>query len=212
MASPQSTSTAHASRNQDLLGTKSSRKTIRSSKLGAEIVPGPLIRTHYSYKTEKWREQGEQRWPQLAERQMQKQPAQFLKDEEMVPLQRLLENPEDNIQAELWRRSLRTKILQLDKIGRHNTSIATATTSSLFDEKGSGWSGKTNATGSLRRPGQKGPHVKEWIERPVAVGRFGLQHMDGSRYAINMTPRSCVLDSLSHMRTKKNDGRPSSVR
>jgi len=149
------------------------------------------------FKTERWRERGVERWPHPAERQMKKQPRQFNKAEEVVPLQRTLENPQNNIHAELWCRSLRTKKLDVNDIGRFNTSIATATCSVMFDHHGSGWSGKTNATGAKRpRPGETGPHVKDWIERPVAVGRYGLEHMNGSRYAMNLSPRKCVPHSM----------------
>mmetsp|Transcript_98751 Transcript_98751/g.174271 ORF Transcript_98751/g.174271 Transcript_98751/m.174271 type:complete len:196 (-) Transcript_98751:4-591(-) len=190
---------------EDLLGTQRSlRSTTRS-----ELVASPVIRTHF--KTERWREKGAERWPHLAERQMKKQPRQFNKAEEVVPLQRFLENSQDNIHAELWCRSLRTKKLDIDQIGRHNTSIATVTTSSMFDHNGTGWSGKTH-TGRRLRPGETGPHVKEWIERPVAVGRYGLEHMGGSRYAMNLTPRGCVLDSVENMRPVKPDARPNTVR
>lgn len=153
--------------------------------------------TRTSFKTERWRERGEERWPHLAAKQMKKQPRQFVKAEEVIPVQRMLENPQNNIHAELWCRSLRTKKLDVNEIGKFNTSIASVNTSIMFDHRGIGWSGKTNTTGvKTPRPGTTGPHVKDWIERPVAVGRYGLKHMNGSRYAMDLSPRNCVPNSM----------------
>lgn len=146
-----------------------------------------------------YREKGRQRWPHAALDQMKKQPTQFTKSEEVVPLQRMRENPQPNISAELWSRSLRTGGLHVCKVGMHNQNVATSTVSVLFDHGGFGWSGKTNTKGMKRtKPGEYGPHTKDWVERHVAVGKYHLDHMGGSRYAMDLTPRPCIPNSMAH--------------
>lgn len=150
------------------------------------------------FKTEMWREQGCVRWPNPALDGLRKQPTQFAKAEEVVPLQRTAENAQANIHSELWCRSLRTRNLGIQNVGLHNSNVATSAVTVMFNRNGDGWTGRTNAGGPRPRLGQSGPLVHDWIERPVAVGKVGLEHLNGSRYKMDSSPRTCVPQSMSH--------------
>jgi len=155
------------------------------------------------YKTEKWREHGMERWPENAHENTKQKPSQFMKAEEIVPLQRTIENPQPDIKGELWSRSLRTRGLGVQHIGMNNQNVATSAVRCLFDREGQGWTGKTNTrrTTQLKgakkpQPGNFGPFIKDWVEKPVAVGKMGANHMGGSRYHMNLSPRPCVPKSM----------------
>jgi len=118
----------------------------------------------------------------------------------VVPLQRTLANPQGGVPSELWNRSLRQNHLHIAKVGLHNQNVTTSTVAVMFNPEGRGWTGKTNS----RPPGgrkikQPGPHMKEWVEKPVAVGKMALDHMGGSRYNMDLTPRPCVPNSMMHL-------------
>eukprot|EP00929_Paragymnodinium_shiwhaense_P112767 TRINITY_DN81033_c0_g1_i1.p1 TRINITY_DN81033_c0_g1~~TRINITY_DN81033_c0_g1_i1.p1 ORF type:complete len:320 (-),score=63.40 TRINITY_DN81033_c0_g1_i1:217-1176(-) len=150
-------------------------------------------------KTETWREKGLLRWPQPARDLQVRQPNQFARAEEVVPLQRTTENQQNYITQELWTRSLRMDAVDMQDIGLHNQNLATSAVRGLFDRHGTGFTGKTNVSARRQRAGQFGPHTKEWVERPVAQGPLALNHMGGTRYAIDPKPRPCVPDSMAHM-------------
>eukprot|EP00927_Polykrikos_kofoidii_P078693 TRINITY_DN75504_c0_g1_i1.p1 TRINITY_DN75504_c0_g1~~TRINITY_DN75504_c0_g1_i1.p1 ORF type:complete len:284 (+),score=36.31 TRINITY_DN75504_c0_g1_i1:67-918(+) len=171
---------------------------------GYASAPASPRREGQRSKTERWRERGQDRWPAHAHEQQKRQPHQFAKAEEVVPLRRTLENPQTNIGGELFTRSLREKTLDVKTIGVHNPTVVSSAVRCLFDREGRGYSGKTNARGpSRRRPGEFGPHLKEWVEQPVATGRMALDHMCGSRYSMNMSPRDVVPNSMSSPRIVK---------
>jgi hypothetical protein len=154
-----------------------------------------------TFKTEKWREKGVQRWPYHAATELLKQPHQleFAKAEEVIPVIRRTDNMQKNIGGEFWCRSLRTKALHIDSIGMHNGHVCDSTVAVMFDNEGHGWSGRTNNKNGWRRRhrGDFGPHTKEWVEAPVATGKYHQNHMGGSRYKMDMTPRNCVPNSMS---------------
>mmetsp|Transcript_139181 Transcript_139181/g.242217 ORF Transcript_139181/g.242217 Transcript_139181/m.242217 type:complete len:264 (+) Transcript_139181:78-869(+) len=178
--------------------------TMRStSTIGSRSFNETTISSARSHKCEAWREKGMERWPPVAASEMLRQPRQFVKAEEVIPLQRTVENPQGNILGDMWCRSLRKKRLRAESIGLHNQNICTATVGVMFDHDGHGWSGKTNTRGGARtRPGKYGPHLEDWIERPVAHGKYGLTHMSGSRYALDQTPRD-VCDTVEGPRTAR---------
>lgn len=159
-------------------------------------------------KSEKWRERGASRWPNDAADEQRRQPTQFTKAVEVEPLQRTVESTQQDIHAELWTRSLRTKGLAVDQIGMHNQNVATTTVAILFGRDGHGFSGRTNIgpRQNLKREMVYGPHTKDWIERPVAVGKHALDHMDGSRYQIDLSPRPCVPTSMAHATRRAQSG------
>merc|ERR1719183_2632244 len=131
------------------------------------------------FKTEKWRERGCEHWPAKANHEMMKHPSQFTKAQEVTPLQ-LAEHHEGqpNLPSELWSRSLRTTGLRIhEHIGPQNQNAFTSAVKIMFSEHGMGYTGKTNQNG--RKP--KIDH-KQWVERPVAVGKYSHEHMQGSRY------------------------------
>lgn len=181
-----------------------------SSAAGRSILDVPVEKcdlpdpTAAFFKTEKWREKGVDRWPNTAATEIMRQPRQFVKAEEVVPVQRMTTNPQSSIHGELWTRSLRTKGLEIERVGLHNQNVATSTFAVMFDQDGTGWSGKTNTQG-FRRPrgGRYGPNIKDWVERPVAQGKYHIDHMGGSRYAMNMTPRPCNLNSVETMKSPR---------
>mmetsp|Transcript_104661 Transcript_104661/g.262259 ORF Transcript_104661/g.262259 Transcript_104661/m.262259 type:complete len:279 (+) Transcript_104661:105-941(+) len=165
-----------------------------STGAGSRISASPHSRLHGGdFKTERWREHGLLRWPAMAKEHVQKQPYQFSKSEEIVPLQRTTENPQNGIAGELWTRSLRVGALRRDHIAKVNKNIATCNLATTFDGSGVGWSGSTNCRKQVERPSSR-----EWVDRPVAVGSMGLDHMGGSRYEMRPTPRECVPGSMAH--------------
>lgn len=149
------------------------------------------------FKTERWRERGALRWPRQAGELIARQPCQFHRAEEVVPLQRAMDNTQESIPSEIWCRSLRTECLNIQDLGHHNGNLATSAANEMFDRGGRGWSGKTNS----KRQGRPTPPMGDWVERPVAVGKMGLEHMGGSRYAMSLTPRQCVPGSMAHCRS-----------
>jgi len=139
------------------------------------------------------------RWPAAAADEARKNPTQFLSAEDPIPLQRSNQNHQIHLGSELWTRSLRAKSLKLDRLGRHSRNVSTASASAMFDSRGEGFSGRTNP-GKAKKADTDGfgPHVKDWIERPVAVGRYASEHMGGSCYALDLSPRECVPRSMDH--------------
>lgn len=167
---------------------------------GSAVTLSPLASptsptSSIGFKTEKWREAGVQRWPTDASQELKRQPTQFMKSEEVVPLQRTVENPQNNIHSELWCRSLRTEGLPIQRVGLHNQNVATAAVSMMFGKDGTGFTGRTR-TSTMRPLASKTMH--DWVERPVAVGKLALDHMGGSLYSMDMTPRPCVPNSMVH--------------
>lgn len=147
------------------------------------------------FKTEKWRERGTERWPPSAADELCKKPTQFTKSQEVVPLQRMAdEEGQPNIHSELWTRSLRMPGLHIQEhVGPQNQNAFTSAVKCMFNEQGFGWTGKTNL-------GKKKIAINPaaWVERPVAVGKYGTDHMQGSRYSFDLSPRPCVPASMAH--------------
>ena len=142
-------------------------------------------------KTERWRESGQLRWPPLSAGAPQVPPPGG--GPEIVPVRQYNKNPQ-NWQVELWTRSLRKPGVLL----QHPTFAAVNIGAKELHEQ---WghvmplsrrqwpfSGSTVA-------GRSGPaDAKSWIERPVATGKYALDHMGGTRYKWNMSPRPCLAD------------------
>mmetsp|Transcript_43144 Transcript_43144/g.91988 ORF Transcript_43144/g.91988 Transcript_43144/m.91988 type:complete len:241 (+) Transcript_43144:96-818(+) len=139
------------------------------------------------YKTEMWRERGAPRWPDHAKEHARRAPFQFARAEEVVPLQRNLTNSQGCITGELWCRSLRMNHLGINHIAKNNTNLTMSSLATTFDRRGNGWTGSTNTKQGL----PERPTSKEWITRPVAVGKMSLEHMGGSRYVMDAAPRDC---------------------
>eukprot|EP00746_Dinoflagellata_sp_MGD_P020946 gnl/MRDRNA2_/MRDRNA2_148841_c0_seq1.p1 gnl/MRDRNA2_/MRDRNA2_148841_c0~~gnl/MRDRNA2_/MRDRNA2_148841_c0_seq1.p1 ORF type:complete len:194 (-),score=16.89 gnl/MRDRNA2_/MRDRNA2_148841_c0_seq1:4-585(-) len=149
------------------------------------------------YKTERWRESGASRWPPKAHEEMTKCPSQFSQSQETVPLQRMdIQDLQENVHHELWTRSLRTPGLSIHShVGPQNQHAFTSAVKCMFNENGVGWTGKTNLGRKI-----KNVDHKAWVEKPVAVGKYADDHMQGSRYAFDLTPRACVPNSMAHTR------------
>jgi len=145
---------------------------------------------------ERWRERGALRWPPHASELIMKQPSQFRRSDEIIPLQRTVPNAQATLPGEVWCRSLRTESLGLQEIGRNNQNLANTSAIELFDRSGQGWTGKANS----KRPNHAKPDMTEWVDRPVAVGKMALDHMGGTRYAMGLNPRVCVPNSMAHLR------------
>merc|ERR1719235_2964912 len=161
-----------------------------------KTVPGPNADLKANmFKTEKWRERGVDRWPPQAHKEMIKRPTQFSNTQEVVPLQRMAHSEQQpNLNSELWTRSLRMPGLSIhEHVGAQNQNAFTSAVKCMFTEYGVGWTGRTNVS---RKKIEKDP--KDWVERPVAHGKYGVDHMQGSRYHFNLSPRPCVPNSMSH--------------
>jgi len=166
----------------------SPRKTMPSLGTHSDLKPS-------MFKTEKWRERGVERWPPAANGELSKRPTQFTKSEEIVPLQRMAdEECQPNIHSEMWTRSLRMPGLHIQEhVGPQNQNAFTSAVKCMFNERGIGWTGKTNI-GTKKQP----LNPTAWVERPVAVGKYSTDHMQGSRYHFDLTPRPCVPQSMAH--------------
>jgi hypothetical protein len=164
------------------------RKTMFSSSHPGDLKPS-------MFKTEKWRERGVERWPPSAVDELGKRPTQFSKSQEVVPLQRMAdEEGQPNIHSELWTRALRMPGLHIQEhVGPQNQNAFTSAVKCMFNEHGVGWTGKTNR-GKKKLPN----NPAAWVECPVAVGKYSTEHMGGSRYGFDLTPRPCVPASMAH--------------
>lgn len=169
--------------------------------LGSYDYPDPRASPRgSSFKMERYRERGIMRWPHHAAEHVAKQPCQFRRGEEVVPLARVCGNFSGSISGEIWSRSLRSDGIHVHQLGRGNQDTASTHIAELFDRKGLGWTGRTNP----RRQGRPTPDRREWIEKPVADGKYHLDHMGGSRYHMNLTPRDCVPNSMAHARPARS--------
>lgn len=146
-------------------------------------------------KTERWREAGQLRWPpppweaKYAEAQS-----------DTVPFRQATSYHQGRWQNELWMRSLRKPGLLLqDPV----FASPGAECKELHEEwrdcppytpRALAYSGAT-ASGKVAIPNEKVPD--RWVERPVAVGKYALDHMDGNRYKFDMkTPRLYTDEAL----------------
>lgn len=147
------------------------------------------------FKTEKWRERGCARWPAKANEEMMRRPTQFRKAQEVTPLQRMEhQEMQPNLHSELWTRSLREQALSIhEHIGAQNQNAFTSAVKCMFNEYGQGYTGKTNVGRKIRNIDHK-----DWVEKPVAVGMYATDHLQGSRYAFNLSSRPCVPNSMGH--------------
>ena len=110
---------------------------------------------------------------------------------EIVPVRQYNKNPQ-NWQVELWTRSLRKPGVLL----QHPTFAAVSIGAKELHEQ---WghvmplSRRQWPFSGSTVPGRSGPEAdaKSWIERPVATGKYALDHMGGTRYKWNMSPRPC---------------------
>jgi len=51
----------------------------------------------------------------------------------------------------------------------------------------------TTVSGSVAMP--RDYDANRWVERPVAKGKYALDHMGGKRYAWDHKPRPCLIDA-----------------
>lgn len=140
-------------------------------------------------KTERWRESGTLRWPPIAEGE----PA--VERVEVTPLRQASKEPQ-TWQGEPWTRSLRKPGLFLQDPIFAESSIGAK---ELHEEWGNvtpmsrrewPYSGFTTS-GSCALPSPR--EATKWVEKPVASGRYALQHMGGTRYQWDTKPRNCLL-------------------
>lgn len=148
-------------------------------------------------KTERWRESGQVRWPPISAGAPPVPPGGG--GPEIVPVRQYNKNPQ-NWQVELWTRSLRKPGVLL----QHPTFAAVSIGAKELHEQ---WghvmplsrrqwpfSGSTVPGRGPCGPEASEADPKSWIERPVATGKYALDHMGGTRYKWNMTPRPCLKD------------------
>lgn len=164
----------------------------------------PVVTRKRPKGAERWREKGVERWPRNAALEMRRQPGQFERAEEVVPLQRVTINRQGNIHSELWTRTLRTKAGNSDGLGVHSNTVTAATIAEIFN-------GDDSSLGADQALNSRG-YANEWVDRPLSTGRFHIDHMGGTRYQMDMTPRLCVPDPLPPAgRARRLRPRPSSV-
>ncbi|CAJ1403749.1 unnamed protein product [Effrenium voratum] len=162
----------------------------------ARYVPRP-VRPHSaprrSYfgetKTERWREAGAIRWPAVSTG------PDLYQGPDIVPMRRYCNNMQD-WSGELWARSLRKPGVFLQHPTFADCNISAK---ELHEQWGDvlpvsarlwPYSGATSSG-----PSTLPSHVdmKDWVERPVAAGKYSLKHMHGHRYQWDATPRHCLI-------------------
>ena len=159
-------------------------------------------------KTERWRESGEVRWPAMAVAH----PAAVFGAESLrpphsggVPFRRHVpEYTQANWTGDVWMRSLRMPGVQIQE---PIYAMQGANMKDLHEE----WQGVypmsarevpfsgSTSTGRTALLHDRDAH--KWVERPVAVGKYALDHMHGNRYQWDMkTPagdeRPIFVDSM----------------
>ncbi|CAK0791393.1 unnamed protein product [Prorocentrum cordatum] len=136
-----------------------------------------------------------QRWPDLAD-SVSNSIGFHSRTEEVAPLRKYQPGQamQGHVTQELFVRSLRSKALDMKTLG--NNHWASPTVAETFSPRGlgDGWSGKTNTHWKPHAPTDS----KDWFERPVATGKFSLDHNGGKRYVMDSRPRTCVPGSMSH--------------
>eukprot|EP00931_Biecheleriopsis_adriatica_P095889 TRINITY_DN69531_c0_g1_i1.p1 TRINITY_DN69531_c0_g1~~TRINITY_DN69531_c0_g1_i1.p1 ORF type:complete len:246 (+),score=17.31 TRINITY_DN69531_c0_g1_i1:75-740(+) len=163
------------------------RRRCRNSK------PSPRVRCHSARgqtKTERWREAGAQRWPPMSDGENRTNPNMAL------PMnQRYAPFVQPSWQNELWTRSLRKPgvLIQHPLFASGNSGVKELHEQwiDLLPSSPREWpySGATaSGKASMRPPAD----VKMWVERPVAAGKYSLNHLDGQRYEWNSSPRYCL--------------------
>eukprot|EP00927_Polykrikos_kofoidii_P062291 TRINITY_DN57099_c0_g1_i1.p1 TRINITY_DN57099_c0_g1~~TRINITY_DN57099_c0_g1_i1.p1 ORF type:complete len:356 (-),score=32.98 TRINITY_DN57099_c0_g1_i1:96-1064(-) len=149
-------------------------------------------------KTERWREAGETRWPEPGSSDGP------LRTEETLPFRRTVPNAQLYYGNTLWVGSLRAKETALKDPMNLNDG---GNIKELVEEwrpavpymhvpySGSigqvPYSGAT-ASGKVALKNAKDP--RRWVGRPVATGKYALDHMEGTRYKWKREPRHCVHD------------------
>lgn len=138
-------------------------------------------------KTERWREGGEVRWPPPPTHEYKRGPPQ-----EVVPFHQTIENCQNKWHNELWMRSLR-------KVGVIIQDPVYATPGADVQQLHEEWRGcplvsartvaYSGATVSGRAAMEREINPSNWVERPVATGKYALTHFDGQRYKFNGQPR-----------------------
>jgi hypothetical protein len=117
------------------------------------------------------------------------------RNQETIPYQRLTENPQKIWGATLWTRSLRERGVELEDPMYANMggNIKDMREEWQRVEEGAQvpYSGSTTSgKAAMTTP----PDCKRWVERPVSVGKYALDHMEGMRYQWNAKPRPCLTN------------------
>jgi len=142
---------------------------------------------HVLPKTERWREAGQVRWPSVNDGE--RPPDR----EEVIPFRRTVENAQEFWGTTLWSSSLRERGANLDdplysNIGGNVKDLAEEW---LKCRREVPYSGST-VSGAVALPREHNP--KRWVDRPVAAGKYSMDHMGGTRYAWDSKPRPCLTE------------------
>lgn len=161
-------------------------------------------------KTERWREGGQLRWPPVSNGEsMPDQP-------ESVPFRRTVPNPQEFWGGTMWVGSLRERGVPIqDPIysshGGNVKELCEEWQQPVGDDFGStrhcAWSGDPSVPysgstcyGKVALSRQR--DSKRWVDRPVAHGKYALDHMEGKRYVWSGKPRDVLYQ------TKKEEADP----
>mmetsp|Transcript_47226 Transcript_47226/g.85139 ORF Transcript_47226/g.85139 Transcript_47226/m.85139 type:complete len:255 (+) Transcript_47226:76-840(+) len=160
-------------------------------------------------KTERWRELGVVRWPPVVDGQEHQRPV--ADNNSFTRYWPEMQQPEWH--GEVWTRSLRKPgvLLQHPAFAAHVTGLSQLhkdwrsygmpLTAREWPYCGSTPSGRM----AINRP----HNDRHWVERPVATGKYALNHMDGARYLFDQTPRNCLRTEPGQPRARTaRRGRP----
>lgn len=154
-------------------------------------------------KTERWREVGQFRWPPVSSGDAQPE------QQEVVPFRRTVPNSQKFWGGSLWVGSLRGRGVPLEdpvysQHGGNINELCQEWRRSTPDDdygysKHQAWGGApsipysgSTITGKVALP--NGKDASRWVERPVAAGKYALDHMDGKRYGWDQKPRECLTE------------------
>mmetsp|Transcript_26811 Transcript_26811/g.77503 ORF Transcript_26811/g.77503 Transcript_26811/m.77503 type:complete len:328 (+) Transcript_26811:144-1127(+) len=175
------------------IGTPQQPTYIEGLVEDAPISPPPPL------KTERWREAGLMRWPLPLSGGKGTFRGEAVDAE---PFRRTTGYEQGNWRNELWLRSLRKDGLPLHE--RVFSTTGPADLRRLHQEWSEAppssplrlpFSGAT-ASGRAALPREASPD--EWVERPVATGKYALHHMDGQRYQFDLASPRFVEPKPAH--------------
>eukprot|EP00929_Paragymnodinium_shiwhaense_P009591 TRINITY_DN1137_c0_g1_i7.p1 TRINITY_DN1137_c0_g1~~TRINITY_DN1137_c0_g1_i7.p1 ORF type:complete len:301 (+),score=34.64 TRINITY_DN1137_c0_g1_i7:74-904(+) len=177
--------------------------TTQQPRKRPQSAPSACSRHRVNPKTERWREGGQLRWPPLSSGEAVPDQA------ESVPYRRAVPNQQQFWGGNLWVGSLRERGVPIadPMYGAHGGNIKELCEEwqqPLPDQymwpRHDAWSGApsipysgSTVHGKVAIPRQH--DGKKWVDRPVAVGRYSLDHMEGKRYEWNAKPRYCMTES-----------------
>eukprot|EP00931_Biecheleriopsis_adriatica_P049252 TRINITY_DN28488_c0_g1_i1.p1 TRINITY_DN28488_c0_g1~~TRINITY_DN28488_c0_g1_i1.p1 ORF type:complete len:263 (-),score=25.66 TRINITY_DN28488_c0_g1_i1:115-903(-) len=161
--------------------------------MSARATPRRAAKSVGPTHTERWREAGYTRWPQISKGDDGRR-----SPEHILPARLGYESGQPSWHSQLWGGSLRRDGLLLQHPSYANVTASVKDLHQQWNRfmpmSSREWpySGST-ASGRMTLPNPINP--KNWVERPVASGKVSLEHLGGARYKwpdSESSPRHCL--------------------